>query len=101
MTSPPRDVWLSLDEAAALWGVSRLRLREAIAAGALAAQRDNRGFWRVRSDKPVDFAAQRAPPERLVEALFDEIEELGEALGRAHAGGRKAERRRGAAAGFD
>jgi hypothetical protein len=30
----PRDAWLSLDEAAAFWGISRLRIREAIAAGA-------------------------------------------------------------------
>ena len=39
--------WLSLDEAARRLGVSRLRLREAIAAGALPARRDNHGFWRV------------------------------------------------------
>ena len=80
MTSPARDAWLSLDEAAARWGVSRLRVREAIAAGALSAQRDNRGFWRVRAENAVDFAALRPPPEKLIEVLFDEIEELGGAL---------------------
>jgi uncharacterized coiled-coil protein SlyX len=80
MTDRPRDAWLSLDEAAALWGVSRLRLREAIAVGALAAQRDNRGAWRVLGPAPVDFATLRAPPEKLIEALFDEIEELSGAL---------------------
>ncbi len=80
MTDRPRDAWLSLDEAAALWGVSRLRLREAIAVGALAAQRDNRGAWRVLGQAPVEFAALRAPPEKLIETLFDEIEELSGAL---------------------
>ena len=80
MTDRPRDAWLSLDEAAALWGVSRLRLREAIAVGTLAAQRDNRGAWRVLGRAPVGSAALRAPPEKLIEALFDEIEELSGAL---------------------
>ena len=80
MISTPRDAWLSLDEAAALWGVSRLRLREAIASGLLPAQRDNRGFWRVRGDARPDFAAAKPPPEKLIEALFDEIEELNGAL---------------------
>ena len=41
------DAWLSLDEAAERLGVSRLRVREAIAAKAIAARRDNHGFWRV------------------------------------------------------
>lgn len=80
MTSTSRDAWLSLDEAAALWGVSRLRLREALAAGILTAQRDNRGFWRVRNDGRPDFSGQRPAPEKLIEALFDEIEELGGSL---------------------
>ena len=81
MTSSPRDAWLSLDEAAARWGVTRLRLREAIAAGALPAARDNSGFYRVSADAEIDFAALRAPADKLIEILFDEIEELTSALG--------------------
>jgi hypothetical protein len=79
MNEDTRD-WLPLDEAAARWGVSRLWLREAIACGAVAAQRDNRGFWRVRAGGRVDFASQRAPPDKLIEALVDEVEELNAAL---------------------
>lgn len=84
MTERPRDAWLSLDEAAARLGVARLRLREAIAAGVLRAQRDNRGFWRVQveedRDLPREIAAVGVAPEKLMEALFDEIEELTSAL---------------------
>ena len=47
MTDDSSEAWLSLDEAAERLGVSRLRLREAIAANAIPARRDNRGFWRV------------------------------------------------------
>lgn len=83
MQESPRDAWLSLDEAAARLRVSRLRLREAIAAGALRAQRDNRGLWRVLVEDGYDardLASVRAAPEQLVETLFDEIEELTGAL---------------------
>jgi hypothetical protein len=76
----PRDAWLSLDEAAARCGVSRLRIREAIAAGALRAQRDNRGFWRVCDDGGGDLANVRVAPNQLLEIMFDEIEELTSAL---------------------
>jgi excisionase family DNA binding protein len=76
----PRDAWLSLDEAAARWGVSRLRIREAIAAGALRAQRDNRGFWRVYADEVGVLSEVRVAPNQLLEIMFDEIEELTSAL---------------------
>ena len=80
MTEPRAETWFSLDEAARRLGVSRLRLREAIAAGALAARRDNHGFWRVSLDDEAGamqrIATVRAQPHELVELLFDEIEEM-------------------------
>lgn len=81
MTDESSDAWLSLDEAARRLGVSRIRLREAIANDAISARRDNRGFWRV--SLPEGAAAtmgrigeKRADPSRLIELLFDEIEDL-------------------------
>lgn len=74
------EAWLSLDEAARRLGVSRLQLREAIAAGALPARRDNHGFWRVSlEDEDAArrrIAGVRVQPHELVELLFDEIEEM-------------------------
>jgi len=73
--------FLLLAEAAARLGISRLKLREAIAKGVITARGDNEG--RLRADMsglPDDLAgalsARAAPPEALIEALFDEIEEL-------------------------
>jgi hypothetical protein len=72
--------WISLEDAARRLGVSRLRIREAIAAEQLPARRDNRGFWQVSLDKNFDakgrFESERLDPEALVELLFDEIEEV-------------------------
>jgi len=81
MSNAPNETWLTLDEAAARLVVSRLRLREAIAAGLLKGRRDNRGFWHVLlAGEAVEMAgkiqAARAPPEALVELLFDEIDEM-------------------------
>jgi hypothetical protein len=81
MTDNSGDAWLSLDEAAERLGVSRLRVREAIAAQAIAARRDNHGFWRVSlSDEAAvsmrRMGGTRVDPQQLVELLFDEIEEL-------------------------
>jgi excisionase family DNA binding protein len=81
MTDDSDEAWLSLDEAAERLGVSRLRLREAIAANAIAARRDNRGFWRVSLADGARAAIsrvneRRADPQQLVELLFDEIEDL-------------------------
>jgi hypothetical protein len=81
MSNAPSETWLTLDEAAALFGVGRLRLREAIAAGLLQGRRDNRGSWRVLLPDAVagmaaKIHAERAAPEALVELLFDEIEEM-------------------------
>ena len=81
MTDDSSEAWLSLDEAAERLGVSRLRLREAIAANAIAARRDNRGFWRVSLAGGARAAISRvketrADPQQLIELLFDEIEDL-------------------------
>lgn len=81
MTDDSSEAWLSLDEAAERLGISRLRLREAIAANAIAARRDNRGFWRVSLADGARAAISRvnetrADPQQLVELLFDEIEDL-------------------------
>ncbi len=73
--------FLPLAEAATRLGVSRLKLREAIAKGVVPARRDNEGRWRVDLStvpsllKPA-IAAAPALPEDLMGALFDEIEEL-------------------------
>jgi excisionase family DNA binding protein len=84
MTEPGSDAWLSLDEVASRLGVTRLRVREAIAAGALRARRDNRGFWRVTLDAAEEAAGRmaslRVEPTQLVEILFDEVEEATAAL---------------------
>jgi hypothetical protein len=83
MTDPAdsRLTFLPLAEAAGLLGVSRLKLREAIAKGLLPARRDNEGRWRADlTAAPADLVAatalRPAPPEALMGALFDEIEEL-------------------------
>ena len=85
MTSTQTETWLSLDDAAERVGLSRLRMREAIAAGLIDARRDNRGSWRVALG--ADFAQTkrrledaRIAPQALVELLFDEIEDGAMAL---------------------
>jgi excisionase family DNA binding protein len=81
MTESSSGAWLTLDEAAERLGVSRLRLRQAIAANAIPAQRDNQRFWRLTL--PDDLAAVRrsietakAHSQGLIDLLFDEIEDL-------------------------
>jgi hypothetical protein len=81
MTQDPPRTWLSIDEAARRVGVSRLRLREAIAAGLCEARRDNRGSWRVAlAADPASLKerveATRAAPDALIGLLFDEIEDV-------------------------
>jgi excisionase family DNA binding protein len=80
--------FLTLAEAAERLGVSRLKLREGIAKGVIAARRDNEGHWRLDlSALPSDLrrAVARVPadPADLIGALFDEIEDLGADLARA------------------
>lgn len=75
------ESFLTLAEASARLGVSRLKLREGIAKGVIAARRDNEGRWRidlgaVRSDLKSAIATSQADPAKLMGALFDEIEEL-------------------------
>ena len=79
------DGFLTLADAADRLGLSRLKLREAIAKGVIAARRDNEGRWRVDlTSPPPDVrqatAAIPADPAALMSALFDEIEELGQDL---------------------
>jgi excisionase family DNA binding protein len=73
--------FLRLGEAAERLGVSRLKLREAVAKGLLPHRRDNEGRLRVDlGEAPEDLmaavAAAAADPAALMQALFDEIEEL-------------------------
>jgi methyl-accepting chemotaxis protein len=79
--SPGHDGFLLLGPAAERLGLSRLKLREAIAKGLVAARRDNEGRWRVDlgavpQDLRERIRATPAAPEALMGALFDEIEEL-------------------------
>ncbi len=80
-TTDSNRSFLPLAEAAVQLGVSRLKLREAIAKGLLPAQRDNQGRLRVDLTLPLldltaAMASAKAAPEALMGALFDEIEEL-------------------------
>ncbi|MEM6743374.1 MAG: hypothetical protein AAF676_06525 [Pseudomonadota bacterium] len=81
MAASEKSDWLPLAEAAARLGVSRLKLREAVAKGLIPSRKDNLGLRRVDlSAAPADIAAAAADvvtdPTALVAALFDEIEEL-------------------------
>jgi excisionase family DNA binding protein len=80
--------FLTLAEAAERLGISRLKLREGIAKGVIAARRDNEGHWRVDlaalpGDVRRAVAGVPADPADLMGTLFDEIEELGADLARA------------------
>jgi excisionase family DNA binding protein len=80
--------FLTLAEAAERLGISRIKLREGIAKGVIAARRDNEGHWRVDlAALPGDLrravAGVTADPADLIGTLFDEIEELGADLARA------------------
>jgi hypothetical protein len=73
--------FLPIGEAAKLLGLSRIRLREAIAKGLLPARRDNEGHLRVDlsavpSDLDARLAGQAIEPAELLDTLFDEVEEL-------------------------
>jgi DNA repair exonuclease SbcCD ATPase subunit len=73
--------FLPVGEAAFILGISRVRLREAVAKGIIPAQRDNQGRVRVDiSRATADLARQLAEtpvdPSALIDALFDEVEEL-------------------------
>jgi len=76
------NYFMSIGEVAAVFGVSRLRVREAIAEGLLEARRDNEGCWRVHCDtvnaSRNAIATRRGQPaaSTLIEILFDEVEEL-------------------------
>lgn len=76
--------FLSVAEAAARLGLSRLKIREAAARGLLPAQRDNQGRLRVSlaglTGAQLDLSGQRTDGAALMDLLFDEVEELHEAL---------------------
>ena len=80
MTDNGPDQRLTIGEAAALLGTSRLRVRGALAAGILTGYRSNQGHWLVDLDTmPASLDGSEAgslPPDRLLELLFDEVEEL-------------------------
>jgi len=78
--------FMPVGEAAAHLGISRLRLREAIARGVVPARRDNEGRMRVDlSAAPEDLSGGAAEPDvdpaALLDSLFDEVEELQAQLG--------------------
>jgi hypothetical protein len=73
--------FLPISEAALLLGVNRLRLREAIVKGLVKAQRDNEGRYRVDLTSAPDdlekaMAQSPTEPSALIDALFDEVEEM-------------------------
>jgi len=80
LTDNGPDQRLTIGEAAALLGTSRLRVRGALAAGVLSGYRNNQGQWLVDLDTmPASLDGSESgslPPERLLELLFDEVEEL-------------------------
>ena len=77
--------FLPLDEAARALGVSRLAVRDGVARGVLPGRRDNRGHLRVDLSGGaaglIDRLRAAEPPSAgAVDGLFDEIEELTDAL---------------------
>ena len=82
--TPPGLQFLSVAEAAARLGLSRLKIREAAARGLLPAQRDNQGRLRVSlaglTGAQLDLSGQGIDGAALMGLLFDEVEELYEAL---------------------
>ncbi len=80
MTDSGPDQRLTIGEAAEKLGTSRLRVREALAAGLLTGYRNNQGKWLVDLDTlPASLDGTKGDallPDRLIELLFDEVEEL-------------------------
>lgn len=68
--------FLTVAAAAERLGVSRLRLREAAAAGAIPSQRDNEGRLRLDLTGVTLGDVARPAADTLVDLLFDEVEEL-------------------------
>jgi hypothetical protein len=83
-TASNKPDFLRIGAAADLLGVSRLRLREAVACGLIPARRDNEGNLRVdlsnanadRLSRDMARMTGRIEGPALVDLLFDEIEEL-------------------------
>lgn len=77
---PDTVSFLPLAEAAERLGLSRLKLREAIAKGVVPARRDNQGEWRVDLTTATDLTRQikavDIDPHVIMTLLFDEIEAL-------------------------
>ncbi|MEL6100096.1 MAG: hypothetical protein AAFR68_02155 [Pseudomonadota bacterium] len=73
--------FLTVEEAAHMLSVSRLRIREAVARGELTGRTDNTGRLRVDlPEGPVKLTEGMPPPDAVVDYLFDEIDELYDAL---------------------
>lgn len=71
--------FLTVEEAATQLGVSRLRVREAVARGLLASRRDNQGHLRVDLPDTLRLTGDRnakLEPDAIMAFLFDDIEEL-------------------------
>jgi len=80
--SPAADshaTFLTVDEAAERLGLTRLRVREAVARGLLSARRDNEGRMRIDLPDGLRLAADAdadLDPQAILTFLFDDIEEL-------------------------
>ncbi len=80
--SPAADshaTFLTVDEAAERLGLTRLRVREAVARGLLPARRDNEGMMRIDLPEGLRVAADAdadLDPQAILTFLFDDIEEL-------------------------
>ncbi|MEM8728447.1 MAG: hypothetical protein AAGF79_00905 [Pseudomonadota bacterium] len=85
MQEPPKSTtFLTVEEAAATLGTSRLRVREAVARGLLTSRRDNEG--RLRVDVPLGqdlmpADGQELEADAILSFLFDDIEELESEIG--------------------
>lgn len=86
MKSDPNDTgiqFLTVGEAAKKLGVSRIKLRQAVACGLIPGRRDNEGSLRVDLSKISGARAKDAvlngntnvPPEEILDLLFDEVED--------------------------
>jgi len=77
-----RMQFLTVGEAAVRLGLSRMRIREAAASGALPSLRDNEGRLRIdlsgvaRNGADVTPPSPDTDPKTLISLLFDEIEDL-------------------------
>ena len=73
--------FLTVEEAARMLKTSRLRIREAVAMGDLSGRTDNEGRLRIDlPEAPVELGSGTPPADAVVDYLFDELDELYDAL---------------------